>query len=114
MSADRVLWRNARLVTLAGEYIDALCAWLPALHEQGLVDAVDMFRERIGCTLAQTRFVFEAARALGLVDRGTLSAGQRANFRVWDGSRAGTSRATTAGQPRERMPYSWRWAGAAT
>jgi len=50
----------------ADDYIDAVCAWLPALHAEGLVDAVDVFCERIGFTLAQTRRVFEAARALGL------------------------------------------------
>ena len=50
----------------ADEYVDALCSWLPLLHEQGLVDAVDAFCERIGFTPAQTRRVFEAARASGL------------------------------------------------
>ena len=50
----------------ADEYIDAVCAWLPALHAEGLVDAVDAFCERIGFTPAQTRRVFEAARSLGL------------------------------------------------
>jgi imidazolonepropionase len=48
------------------EYIDAVCEWLPALHAEGLVDAVDVFCERIGFTLAQTRLVFEAAKCLGL------------------------------------------------
>ncbi|MGN7724513.1 imidazolonepropionase [Luteimonas sp. 22616] len=47
-------------------YIDAVVDWLPRLHAEGLVDAVDAFCERIGFTLAQTRRVFEAARALGL------------------------------------------------
>ena len=47
-------------------YIDAVCSWLPLLHAEGLVDAVDAFCERIGFTHAQTRRVFEAARALGL------------------------------------------------
>ncbi len=50
----------------ADAYVDALCAWLPALHSEGLVDAVDAFCERIGFTPAQTRRVFEAARALRL------------------------------------------------
>ena len=50
----------------ADEYIDAVCAWLPRLHDEGLVDAVDAFCERIGFTAAQTRRVFEAARELGL------------------------------------------------
>ena len=50
----------------ADDYVDALCTWLPALHAEGLVDAVDAFCERIGFTPAQTRRVFETARALGL------------------------------------------------
>ena len=50
----------------ADAYIDAVCGWLPSLHEAGLVDAVDAFCERIAFTPAQTRRVFEAARALGL------------------------------------------------
>ncbi len=50
----------------ADGYIDAVRAWLPRLHAEGLVDAVDAFCERIGFSAAQTRRVFEAARALGL------------------------------------------------
>ena len=50
----------------ADDYIDAVCGWLPALAAEGLVDAVDAFCERIAFTVAQTRRVFEAARALGL------------------------------------------------
>lgn len=50
----------------ADDYVDAVCAWLPVLHADGLVDAVDAFCERIAFTPAQTRRVFEAARALGL------------------------------------------------
>jgi imidazolonepropionase len=48
------------------DYIDAACTWLPVLHAEGLIDAVDAFCERIGFTTAQTRRVFAAARALGL------------------------------------------------
>lgn len=47
-------------------YVDELLRMLPLLHEQGLVDAVDAFCERIAFTTAQTQRVFEAARALGL------------------------------------------------
>lgn len=47
-------------------YIDAVCAWLPELHAQGLVDAVDAFCERIGFSPAQTRHVFDTAVGLGL------------------------------------------------
>jgi imidazolonepropionase len=43
-----------------------VCEWLPQLHREGLVDAVDAFCEGIGFTPAQTRRVFAAARALGL------------------------------------------------
>lgn len=47
-------------------YIDAVVAWLPRLHAERLVDAADAFCEGIGFTPAQTRRVFDAARALGL------------------------------------------------
>ena len=50
----------------ADDYIDAVCAWLPQLHARGLIDAVDAFCENIGFSAAQTRRVFEAARAQGL------------------------------------------------
>ena len=50
----------------ADAYIDAVVAMLPALHAEGLVDAVDAFCERIGFSLAQTERVFAAAKALGL------------------------------------------------
>ena len=48
------------------DYVDAVCAWLPALQHEGLVDAVDAFCERIAFSPAQTRRVFEAARTLDL------------------------------------------------
>lgn len=48
------------------DYIEAACRWLPGLHAEGLVDAVDAFCDEIGFTPAQTRRMFEAARALGL------------------------------------------------
>ncbi|MBK6852076.1 MAG: imidazolonepropionase [Burkholderiales bacterium] len=50
----------------ADDYIDAVCAWLPALHAEGLVDAVDAFCDHIAFSPAQTRRVFQAARRLGL------------------------------------------------
>ena len=50
----------------ADGYIDTVIEWLPRLHAEGLVDAVDAFCEGIGFTAAQTRRVFDAARALGL------------------------------------------------
>ena len=50
----------------ADDYIASVCEWLPRLHGERLVDAVDAFCERIGFTLEQTRRVFAAARALGL------------------------------------------------
>ena len=48
------------------DYVNALCSWLPALHAQGLVDAVDAFCENIAFTPAQVRKLFETARSLGL------------------------------------------------
>jgi imidazolonepropionase len=51
----------------ADDYVTLICEdILPAAHAAGLVDAVDAFCEGIGFTPAQTRRVFEAARALGL------------------------------------------------
>ncbi|MFG6487553.1 imidazolonepropionase [Roseateles sp. BYS78W] len=50
----------------ADDYIAAVCQWLPGLHAQGLVDAVDAFCEHIAFSPAQVARVFEAARALGL------------------------------------------------
>ena len=50
----------------ADDYITAVVDWLPRLHAEGLVDAVDAFCEGIGFSPAQTRRVFDAARALGL------------------------------------------------
>jgi len=49
------------------DYIDAICEeMLPAVAREGLADAVDAFCERIAFSPAQTRRVFEKARALGL------------------------------------------------
>ncbi|NUS38347.1 MAG: imidazolonepropionase [Lysobacter sp.] len=50
----------------ADDYTDAVIDWLPRLHAEGLVDAVDAFCEGIGFSPAQTRRVFEAARTLSL------------------------------------------------
>ncbi|HST44995.1 MAG TPA: imidazolonepropionase [Luteimonas sp.] len=50
----------------ADAYIEAVADWLPRLHDERLVDAVDAFCERIGFSVAQTRRIFEVARALGL------------------------------------------------
>lgn len=50
----------------ADDYVSAVCDWMPRLHAAGLIDAVDAFCERVGFTAAQTRRVFEKARALGL------------------------------------------------
>ena len=47
-------------------YVDAIVEWLPVLHGEGLVDAVDAFCEGIGFSPEQVRGVFEAARALGV------------------------------------------------
>ena len=50
----------------ADDYVSAVCEWMPRLHAEGLVDAVDTFCERIGFSTEQTRRVFEVARALNL------------------------------------------------
>ena len=51
----------------ADGYVDLICREIiPVLAGEGLVDAVDAFCEGIGFTPAQTRQVFEAARAHGL------------------------------------------------
>jgi imidazolonepropionase len=49
------------------DYVTAVCEhWLPALAEEGLVDAVDAFCENIAFTPQETRRLFECARALDL------------------------------------------------
>lgn len=50
----------------ADDYIDATIDWLPRLHAEGLVDAVDAFCEGIGFSPDQTRRLFDVARRLGL------------------------------------------------
>ena len=51
----------------ADTYIDTIAnEWLPALHSEHLVDAVDVFCENIGFTVAQSERLFEASRALSL------------------------------------------------
>ncbi len=51
----------------SGDYIDLVCQqMLPALAAEGLVDAVDVFCERIAFTLEETERVFKAAQQLGL------------------------------------------------
>ena len=48
-------------------YVDLVCnEMLPALAAEGLVDAVDVFCERIAFTLAETEQVFQAAQRLGI------------------------------------------------
>jgi imidazolonepropionase len=63
----------------AEDYIDLVCnEMLPAVAREHLADAVDAFCEGIGFTPAQTRRVFEAARAHGL--RVKLHAEQLSNL----------------------------------
>ena len=51
----------------ADDYVELVCReMLPAIAAEGLADAVDAFCETIGFSAAQTRRVFEAARAHGL------------------------------------------------
>ena len=63
----------------ADDYIDLVCdEMMPAVAREKLADAVDAFCEGIGFTPAQTRRVFEAARAHGL--RVKLHAEQLSNL----------------------------------
>lgn len=51
----------------ADDYIDFLCTELmPALHDEGLIDAVDAYCEPIAFTPRQVARLFDAARNLGL------------------------------------------------
>ncbi|MGM8890871.1 imidazolonepropionase [Psychrobacter sp. 1Y1] len=50
----------------ADDYIEQVCEWLPILHSEGLVDAVDGFCENIAFSTEQIRRVFEVARSLNL------------------------------------------------
>jgi len=50
----------------ADDYVDLVVGWMPELHAEGLVDAVDVFCENIGFTPEQTRRIFASARELGL------------------------------------------------
>ncbi|MYM29975.1 imidazolonepropionase [Duganella sp. CY15W] len=50
----------------ADDYIEEVCKMIPALAAEGLVDAVDVFCERIGFSYEQTERVFQAAQAHGL------------------------------------------------
>ena len=48
------------------DYIEQVCEWLPILHAEGLVDAVDGFCENIAFSTEQIRRVFEVARSLNI------------------------------------------------
>src|ERR1700683_2785011 len=51
----------------ADDYIEYVSdEMLPALHKEGLVDAVDVFCENIGFTIAQTERLYQKALQLGL------------------------------------------------
>jgi imidazolonepropionase len=48
-------------------YIDDIAReWLPQLHEEGLVDAVDIFCESVGFSVTQAERLFDAAGHLGV------------------------------------------------
>lgn len=50
----------------ADDYIDAVCEWLAPLQAESLVDAVDVYCEKIAFSVQQTARIFERARHLGL------------------------------------------------
>ncbi len=47
-------------------YIEKVCAWLPILHSEDLIDAVDGFMETIAFNGEQIKKVFDVAKSLGL------------------------------------------------
>jgi imidazolonepropionase len=51
----------------ADAYVDDIAReWLPRLHQEGLVDAVDIFCESVGFSVAQAERLFDAAGRLGV------------------------------------------------
>ncbi len=50
----------------ADDYIEQVCQWLPILHAEGLIDAVDGFCENIAFTAEQIKRVFDTAHSLDL------------------------------------------------
>jgi imidazolonepropionase len=51
----------------ADDYVEVIAReWLPALLEEGLVDALDVFCENIAFSVPQAEALFAAARALGV------------------------------------------------
>ncbi len=51
----------------ADAYIDAIAAeWLPRLHAEGLLDAVDIFCENVGFSVEQAERLFDAAARLAV------------------------------------------------
>lgn len=53
------------------EYVDEVChRIMPALWQQGLFEAVDVFCENVGFSLEQTKKIFQAAAALGIPVKG--------------------------------------------
>ncbi len=51
----------------ADAYVDDISAeWLPTLHAEGLVDAVDIFCESVGFSLEQATRLFDAAHRIGV------------------------------------------------
>ena len=70
----------------------------PALHVEHLVDAVDVFCERIGFTIEQTRRVFEQ----GALARAAREAPRRAAFRH---GRCGAGRANTSALSCDHLEY---------
>ena len=50
----------------ADDYVAQVCDWLPHFKQEGLVDAVDAFIEKIAFSVAQIEKLFQVARSLGL------------------------------------------------
>ena len=68
----------------AAGYITLVCETiLPTLWQEGLFESVDVFCENVGFSPQQTERVFQAAQALGIPVKATLSSSRRWAARSW-------------------------------
>ena len=68
----------------ANGYITLVCETiLPTLWQEGLFESVDVFCENVGFSPQQTERVFQAAQALGIPVKATLSSSRRWAARSW-------------------------------
>ena len=77
--------------------------WLPTLHAEGLIDAVDVFCENIAFNVAQSERLFDAAHDLGCRSKCTRSNSPISAARRWPPAIT-RCRVITSSTPRSRMP----------